>query len=70
MIMNFMVSCVAIYAVFYFALVMYERFIKPLNITNKERMIYVAIATVIYPITIFVGIIYIISILGNKLKQQ
>lgn len=69
MFLRIAVSYVVIFAIFYIILAMYERFVKKIEITNQQRVLYVAGASAVWPITIFVSIIFVIVKIVNSLKK-
>lgn len=69
MFLRIAVSYVVIFAIFYIVLALYERFVKKIEITNQQRVLYVAGASAVWPITIFTSIIFVIVKIVNSLKK-
>lgn len=69
MFLRIAVSYIAIFALFYIILALYERFVKKIDIDNNQRFLYVAGASAVWPITIVASVIFVIVKVVNGLKK-
>lgn len=63
------VSYAVVFTIFYAVLFLYERFVKKIDITNKERFGYVAVASLVPPVTILGAFIFVVVKIFNSLKK-
>lgn len=63
------VTFLVIFIIFYIILGLYERYVKKINIDNIERVLIVALATCVWPITIIGAIIFIVVKTVDFLKK-
>lgn len=69
MFLRLAISFLVIFTIFYIVLGLYERYVKKFNIDNVKRVLIVAIATTVWPITIIGALIFIVVKSVDYLKK-